>query len=109
MPDYWMENAMSLGSMAKEPRVAAHTLIDLGYFNAKPARDRADQLLNMVSRKCLQIAGFGRLLVRIPPTKVGAVLAAFPGIKPATKTSGYSWCTHTWFDPESTDLKHARG
>jgi hypothetical protein len=99
---YWMENAFSMKK--GEP---GHVLVDLGYVSARSARDRADRLLKLVGRKNLELAGAGRLLIRIPPPKVARVLAAFPEITPAAERPGYCWTTHSWFDQESTDLKHA--
>lgn len=83
MSDFWLENAATPGK---------HTLVDCGYLKDQAARDRADKLLEHVSRKNIEIAGDGRLLVRIPPTKVKTVLAAIPEIKEGA--AGYCWCTH---------------
>lgn len=85
MTNYWMENAFEAGK---------HTIVDIGPLNDQAARDRADKLFEHVSRRNLMIAGgVGRILMRIPPTKVKKVLLAFPEI---TAKCTYSWCTHSW-------------
>lgn len=96
---YWMENAMKRGK---------HNLLDLGYVNSQTARDRADLIFKIISKANLEIAGFSRLLIRIPKAKLEKVLAAHPAIKLATEQPGYSWCTHTWIDTETTDMKYCR-
>lgn len=82
---FWLENAT-------EPR--KHVLVDCGYLKEKESRDRADKLLKHVARSNIVIAGFNRLLVRIPPAKLPKVLAAIPEIKAGAGT--YCWCTHGW-------------
>lgn len=94
--DWWMENAFA--SHAKEP--LPHMLIDLGYVKEQAARDRADLILKIVSKRNLQIAGCGRLLLHVPPRQVDAVLAAFSEVKPAAERPGYCWCSHTWLSPK---------
>ena len=84
---FWQENAI-------EPH--KHALVDCGYLNDKTARDRADKILAHVSRTNIEVAGFNRLLVRLPPTKLTKVLAAIPQIKKGAAT--YCWCTHGWVD-----------
>lgn len=102
MKNWWLENA---GEVAGKPGATPpHLLLDLGYVNAKKSRDRADKVMKIVSRKNLQIAGFGRILIRIPPTLLDKVLTKFPEIK---KGDCYCWCTHSWLDKETTDLKYA--
>jgi len=96
--DYWMENAFEAGK---------HTLVDVGYVNAKAARDQADRLLKRVGKKNLQIVANGRILIRIPPQKVKAILKRFRSIKPASERPGYSWCTHTAIPAGAGDVKHA--
>jgi hypothetical protein len=97
---FWMDNAISRGT-------PEHTLIDLGYVRCEAAVDRAKRLREHVGKGNFEIAGFGRLLVRVPPDKVGRILDLFPQIKPASMAPGYSWTTHTWLDPESTALRYA--
>jgi hypothetical protein len=101
--DWWLENA----PCGRADFVPPHTLVDLGYVGAQPARDRADRVLEVVGRKNLQLAGNGRIVVRIPPKKVAAVLDAFPDIRPAGERPGYCWCTHSWLCPESGDIRYA--
>ena len=96
--DYWIENAADPGK---------HTLLDLGYVKSPVARRRADQLCTVVGRRNLQVVGAGRLLIRIPPTKITRVLREFPQIKPATVARGYCWVTHTWVTTATTELKLA--
>lgn len=86
-----LENAMR--KTAGEPLVA---LVDLGYAKDQGARDRADKLLTMVARSNLSIEGFGRILVRVPKTKLEAVLKAFP-IK---EGSTYYGSTHNWLEAD---------
>lgn len=81
--NFWIDNAT-------EPR--KHVLVDCGYMAEQAARDRADKILKHVSPKNIVVAGYGRLLVRIPPAKVPAVLKAIPEIKEGGAT--YCWCTH---------------
>lgn len=81
MRSFWQENA------AKR----VHTLVDCGYVRDQQARDNADKILKHVGRKNLEIAGFARIVVRIPPAKVADVLKAIPEINEA---AGYCWCTH---------------
>jgi hypothetical protein len=71
-------------------------LIDLGYVNDQAARDRADRLLAAgIGKRNLSLEGFNRLFIRIPPSKVAAILAAFPEIK---KGTSYWQSTHNWLD-----------
>lgn len=79
---YWMDNAM-------ENR--KHTLVDMGYANLQEVRDATDRLTKVVAKRNVEIVYIGRVLVRIPPSKVKNVLAVFPEIK---EGETYSWCTH---------------
>lgn len=85
MRSFWQENAAAPGK---------HALVDCGYIKEQDARDRADKILAHVARSNIEVAGHGRLLVRIPPAKLPGVLAAIPQIKAGTAT--YCWCTHGW-------------
>lgn len=90
--DWWGENAPG--------RDRGHTLVDLGYVNSQDARDRCDTLRDFgIGRQNVQIGGFNRLLIRIPPTKVSKVMAAFPAIEPNEDGDPvYCWTTHHWLD-----------
>ena len=69
-------------------------LVDLGYVNDKPTRDRGDALMKAgVSRRNFSIEGHGRLLVKFPPKKADALLGQFRAIVPG---STYFQTTHHW-------------
>jgi hypothetical protein len=70
------------------------TVVDLGYVKDQATRDRADLLIAAgIGWRNFSLEGFGRLLVRIPPTK-RAVLARFPIREPGS----YYGATHGWID-----------
>lgn len=81
MPNFWMENAMQPGK---------HVLVDCGY--TKDAEANFNALRPHLSMRNFQRVGGDRLVARIPPRKVAAVLAAVPQIKAGA--IGYCWCTH---------------
>ena len=89
----WLENAMERGK---------HILLDLGYVNNPKTREHADQLFELVSKRNLEVVAYGRALVRIPPSKLEAVLARFHDIQ---EGGGYSWTTHKWPYDGWGDLK----
>lgn len=66
-------------------------VVDLGYLAEADAR--GEQLHRFgIGLKNFSVEGFGRLLVRIPPSKVSAVLERFP----VTGPGDYFGATHTW-------------
>ena len=81
---FWMDNAMEHGT---------HNLVDCGYVKHPLTREHADKLRTMVGKKNIEIVYCGRVLVRIPPTKLEKVLAACPDIE---QRQTYAWCTHCW-------------
>lgn len=83
MPGYWMENGMS-------PNHDRHTLVDLGPMTQ--AQQNFERLKPHLSIRNFERVGNDRLVARIPPRKVPAVLAAVPEI--TAGTAGYCWCTH---------------
>jgi hypothetical protein len=84
---FWLENGM-------HPTHDLHKLVDCGYVTEKKARDRADRLMKHVGRKNVQVVGGPlRVVVRVPPAKLAAVMKALP-IKEGGAT--YCWCTHSW-------------
>lgn len=81
MSDWWSENMMG----------GEHILVDLGTF--PDAAERGDKLREMgIGKDNFQVGNAFRLLVRIPPTKLAAVLDACP-IREGTT---YFGCTHVW-------------
>ncbi len=82
MRSYWEENATQ----------RVHTLVDCGYLNDQQSRDNADKVLKHVSRRNMELAGFRRIVIRIPPMKLASVLKAVPEIKEGA--AEYCWCTH---------------
>ena len=103
MTDYWLDNAASLACNSPHH---AHILVDVGYGKEQSSRDRADRLLTMVSERNLCIVANGangRILIRIPPTKLEKVLAAFPEITKGD--AGYCWCSHGWLDKHEDAAK----
>lgn len=85
MSDFWMENAMQAGT---------HTLVDCGHI--KDAEPHFRTLESLIGKKNFQRVGNDRLVARIPPKKVVAVLAAVPSIQEGM--AGYCWCTHGFVD-----------
>ncbi|MBE3134792.1 MAG: hypothetical protein IMZ55_15085 [Acidobacteria bacterium] len=104
MSNYWLDNAACLAGNPKGK--AAHFLLDLGYVKCDESRDRCDQIMATcrIGRTNIELAGFGRLLLRIPPKKLAAVLAAFPDIQ---EGAAYCWTTHKWIPPEGAALENA--
>lgn len=96
--NFWLDNAAKAGT---------HALVDLGYYAAKSAQDRANQLRRRLGKRNFMIGGSGRLMVRLPTNKADAILKEFSAIRTAAERPGYCWCTHTWLDAESVDLKFA--
>lgn len=83
MPNYWMENAMQPGK---------HVLVDCGSWDASETQQRFHEMRSHVALANFQRVGNDRLVVRLPPKKATAVLAAIPEIKEGVV--GYCWCTH---------------
>jgi len=81
---FWLDNAMEHGK---------HILVDCGYIKNPQTRENVDQLRTLVGKKNIEIVYIGRVLVRIPPTKLEKIFSAFPEI---TEGESYSWCTHHW-------------
>jgi len=94
---YWMDNAVEPGK---------YILVDLGYVTSQATRGNADKLRQYVGRRNFELAAYGRLLVRVPPSKLQLCLSLFP-IKTSEEHAGYCWCTHTWIEGDSGDLKYA--
>jgi hypothetical protein len=68
-------------------------LVDLGYVNETATRERGKALMAAgVSRRNFSVEGFGRLLVRFPPTKAPGLLERFPIVEGET----YFMATHHW-------------
>lgn len=94
----WMDNAIS--------EEKAHILVDLGYVNSAITRNNADKLKAQgIGKRNFELAGFGRLLVSIPPSKLEKIMGLFP-IVPKAVRAGYAWCTHTWIEGDAADLKY---
>lgn len=91
MPNYWMENATNHGK---------HVLVDCG--PTQSAEAHFNVLRPHLALSNFQRVGNDRLVVRIPPKKVSAVLAKIPQIKEGI--AGYCWCTHG-FEPHPSDSK----
>jgi len=91
----WMENAMEPGK---------HTLLDLGYVKNPKTREHGDRLFELLSKRNLEIVGYGRVLVRIPATKLKSILDRFPEI---IEGAGYAWTTHKWPYDGWADVKWA--
>jgi len=83
MPNYWMENGM-------QPK--RHVLVDCGHWPNHETHQRFIALREHVALANFQRVGNDRLVVRLPPKKAAAVLAAIPAIKAGV--AGYCWCTH---------------
>ena len=83
MPNYWIENAMQPGK---------HVLVDCGRWERPATQHRVCEIRAHVALTNLQRVGNDRLVVRLPPKKATAVLAAIPEIKEGV--AGYCWCTH---------------
>ena len=81
MSNFWMDNAIQPGR---------HVLVDLGY--TVDAEANFNVLAKHIGIKNFQRVGDDRLVARIPPKKVEAVLKALPQIKEGS--AGYCWCTH---------------
>lgn len=96
MKDYWLENAADSAAGKQK-----HILVDLGYLSEQAARDRADKLFTKLSKTNLRIVGASRIVIRVPPNKLAAVLAAFPEI---TTKQTYSWCSHSWVSAEGASV-----
>lgn len=91
MSGFWLENAAASGA-------PTHTIVDCGYLNEQSARDNCDRLRGLVGRRNVEIVGFNRILVRIPPGKV----ARLSEITDIVSGGGYCWTTHRFL---SVDVK----
>lgn len=98
---FWMDNATSAMGQQPDRATYAHTLVDCGYVQHPVARRNADRLFKLVSKSNAEVVYAGRLLVRIPPAKVAAVLTKFPQIKPIQR---YAWCSHSFGDGPQFEL-----
>ena len=87
--NWWLENA------AVQQGPLPHVLIDFGYVKDESARMNADRVLAVLGKANLQLVGFGRIVIRVPPTKVTRVLEQFPEIH---EGDGYRWTTHRFGD-----------
>lgn len=83
MLGFWMENGMARNH-------ARHTIVDLG--PTAQARENFELLRPHISARNFERVGNDRMVARIPPRKVAAVLAAVPKIQAGE--GGYCWCTH---------------
>ncbi len=88
MPNYWMENAI---------RPNRHVLVDCGSWTDPTTQQRFRDLRTHVALANCQRVGNDRLVVRLPPKKAAAVLAAMPEIQAGAQ--GYCWCTHGFAGP----------
>lgn len=93
--------------MAERGGLKPHTLVDCGYVRHPMARANADKLLKYVGKGNVQIAGYNRLLVHIPKTKLG-ILKRFRSIRTFKAVPGYCDTTHTFGRGPQFDLKWAR-
>ena len=98
---FWLER-----SFCKDHPEWRHTIVDCGYVKHPKARENAKRLLaaigNKGKRNCT-IAGAGRILVRVPPTK-RPVLKRFRAIR---RPGRYCWTTHKYGKGEQFALKYA--
>lgn len=100
MANFWNENHSTPGQ---------HTLIDLGYLKCRDSFDRLDRLRAAgIGKANVQVVAYGRLLIRIPPTKVSRIMSRFRGIRVITDkhASVYCDCTHVWATPRSMQLRY---
>ena len=98
--DYWTEN-MCENSRNEPP----HVIVDLGYVKHPASRKRCDFIVAMgVGKQNIQVVAFGRLVIRIPPTKAKHVFSMCRGIR---KRKTYSWTTHSWIPRGTRNLKYA--
>ncbi|HUT59585.1 MAG TPA: hypothetical protein VNA25_17180 [Phycisphaerae bacterium] len=80
------------------------TVVDLGYLASPDARERAEQLMAAgLGKKNFQILIHGRVVARIPPTRVKRMRAQFPGIVDVVG-AGYCGATHTWLTEDSASF-----
>lgn len=97
--DFWADNMY-----ASRKETVPHFIVDLGYVNHPAARDNCDCIVAMgVERRNIQIVTYGRLLIRIPPSQLAAVLKRCPDIQ---KKTTYSWVTHSWIAEDADNLKY---
>jgi hypothetical protein len=69
------------------------TIVDIGYTNDGKTKERFDVLLAAgYPKRNFRIEGYGRLLMYVPPTKLGKLLSAFPIVEGET----YFRSTHHW-------------
>lgn len=69
------------------------TIVDLGYTKDAATKERFDTLLAAgYAKRNFRIEGYGRLLMYVPPTKLGKLLSAFPIDEGET----YFRTTHHW-------------
>ena len=79
-------------------------VVDCGYLKEQAARERVDMLRAAgIGRENIQLGGFHRLLVRIPPRKAAQMLTRFPIV--AGKT--YYGSTHHWLGLSAQESAHA--
>jgi hypothetical protein len=69
------------------------TIVDIVYTKDDATKERFDALVAAgYPKRHFRIEGFGRLLMYVPPTKLGKLLSAFPINEGAT----YFRTTHHW-------------
>lgn len=97
---FWMENAFSTPpnySPTPPNWKPAHILLDVGYLRDPAAQERLLAVIACVGkshkrRRNAEIAGFGRVLIRIPEDKLPILLQQYPEIQ---EGGGYVWVTHS--------------
>lgn len=69
------------------------TIVDLGYIKDDATKERFETLVAAgCPKRHFRIEGYGRLLMYVPPTKLGKLLSAFPIDEGKT----YFRTTHHW-------------
>lgn len=63
-----------------------------------------DAITELISKKNVEIVYCGRVLVRIPPSKVNTIMEKFPEIE---ERQTYAWCTHVWPYEDMSNLEYA--
>lgn len=100
-----MDSLMLQSVYAEQDGAPKPIIVDLGYVDDAETRAHGDALMASGIGRCnFSIEGFGRLLVKIPPRKLAAVLAEFPIDEGET----YWRTTHHWrgLKPKDTNNEH---
>ncbi len=84
----WWDNSV------KPPR---WVIVDLGQWRDAATRRRYSRLSAELGTPNFRRVGNDRLIVRIPPKRVDAILRDFPRIRAGA--AEYCWCTHGWLSP----------